>query len=196
MRRILIALTTMMLTAGVAVAQIPFYDDVLITGNVNILGNNTNAFAFRSLHDGMSELRVYTQDTSENDYGSSSLLLSPEQGFLISQINRAATSYSAIEMTPDYLSLLKNYSSFYYSISLYDDGIEILDGDINQPGDILTLNAGGYAKWQQFQPPTMTATEASALNPSNGWMIYVTDTDLTFLTVGFWGYENGSWVKL
>jgi len=37
--------------------------------------------------------------------------------------------------------------------------------------------------------------EASALTPSNGYFIYVTDTNLTFTSVGFWGYESGSWVK-
>lgn len=47
-----------------------------------------------------------------------------------------------------------------------------------------------------FYPPSMTATEASALTPSNGAMIYVTTTDATFTTTGFWGYVSGAWIPL
>ena len=47
-----------------------------------------------------------------------------------------------------------------------------------------------------FTPPVMTSTQASAITASNGMMLYVTDTNATFTSVGFWGYENGSWVKL
>lgn len=41
-----------------------------------------------------------------------------------------------------------------------------------------------------------TATEASALTPEDADLIYVTDTDATFTSVGVWAYENGSWIKL
>jgi hypothetical protein len=44
--------------------------------------------------------------------------------------------------------------------------------------------------------PRMTATQGSAITGVNGLMIYVTDTNGTFTTVGFWGYENGAWIKL
>ncbi|MFN7656323.1 MAG: hypothetical protein ACK5OW_00875 [bacterium] len=44
--------------------------------------------------------------------------------------------------------------------------------------------------------PRMTSTQASAITAVNGLILYVTDTNLTFTSVGFWGYENGSWVKL
>jgi hypothetical protein len=44
--------------------------------------------------------------------------------------------------------------------------------------------------------PRMTATQGSAISALNGLMIYVTDTNGTFTSVGFWGYENGAWVKL
>lgn len=45
--------------------------------------------------------------------------------------------------------------------------------------------------------PRMTATQGSAIaSPANGLMIYVTDTDATFTSVGFWGREAGAWVKL
>ena len=42
----------------------------------------------------------------------------------------------------------------------------------------------------------ITAAQASAITPSNGDFVYVSTTDGTFTSVGFWGYEAGSWVKL
>ena len=42
----------------------------------------------------------------------------------------------------------------------------------------------------------MTATQASALTAEDGGLIYVSDTNGTFTSVGFWGRENGVWVKL
>lgn len=44
--------------------------------------------------------------------------------------------------------------------------------------------------------PNLTAVQASALTAVNSMLIYVTSTDATFTSVGFWGYENGAWVKL
>jgi hypothetical protein len=44
--------------------------------------------------------------------------------------------------------------------------------------------------------PRMTSTEASAITPVNGLCLYVTDTNGTFTSIGFWGYEGGTWVKL
>jgi len=42
----------------------------------------------------------------------------------------------------------------------------------------------------------MTATQASALTAEDGQMVYVSTTNGTFLSIGFWGRENGVWVKL
>ncbi len=42
----------------------------------------------------------------------------------------------------------------------------------------------------------MNVTEAGAITPANGMIVYVTNTDATFTSVGFWGRENGAWVKL
>jgi len=47
-----------------------------------------------------------------------------------------------------------------------------------------------------FRLMRMTATQASAITAVDGLMLYVTDTNGTFTSIGFWGYENGSWVKL
>ena len=58
-------------------------------------------------------------------------------------------------------------------------------------GSFTTLSASGVFKAGQF-----TAVEASALTPANGDFIYVTTTNTTFTSVGFWGYENNTWNKL
>lgn len=42
----------------------------------------------------------------------------------------------------------------------------------------------------------MTAAQASGLTPLDGGEVYVSDTDATFTSIGFWGYENGAWIKL
>lgn len=47
-----------------------------------------------------------------------------------------------------------------------------------------------------FLPPRMTATQASAITAVDGLMLYVTDTNGTFTSIGFWGYQNGSWQKM
>jgi hypothetical protein len=58
--------------------------------------------------------------------------------------------------------------------------------------DNFTLNTPNYF----FGLFPMTATAASAITPADGNLVYVTTTNGTFTSVGFWGYENGVWVKL
>lgn len=41
----------------------------------------------------------------------------------------------------------------------------------------------------------ITAAQASAITAENGMEVYVSDTDATFTSVGFWGYEAGAWIK-
>lgn len=54
-----------------------------------------------------------------------------------------------------------------------------------------TINGDGSAV---FKP--MTATAASAITATDGMFIYVSSTNGTFTSVGFWGRENGTWIKL
>jgi hypothetical protein len=50
---------------------------------------------------------------------------------------------------------------------------------------------------QGFLPPRMTATQASAIaSPAQGLLLFVTDTNGTFTTVGWWGYNGTSWQSL
>lgn len=46
-------------------------------------------------------------------------------------------------------------------------------------------------------PPRMTATQASAIvSPAEGLLLYVTNTNGTFTTKGWWGYDGAAWKKL
>lgn len=49
---------------------------------------------------------------------------------------------------------------------------------------------------QGFLLVPMTATQASALTPSNGLFVNVSDTNGTFTAVGTWVYTNGTWTQL
>jgi hypothetical protein len=65
----------------------------------------------------------------------------------------------------------------------------IVENDVNA---ILNL----VSTTEYFKPPVMTAAQASLISPTDGAMLYVTTTDATFTSIGFWGYENSVWVKL
>ena len=75
---------------------------------------------------------------------------------------------------------------------LTSDGNVIIGDSTGDANAILELTSTTKA----FRPPRMTATQASAITASDGMMLYVTSTNATFTAVGFWGYENGAWVKL
>jgi lysophospholipase L1-like esterase len=50
---------------------------------------------------------------------------------------------------------------------------------------------------QGFLPPRMNVTQAGAiLSPAEGLIIYVTNTDGTFTTKGWWGWNGAAWEKL
>lgn len=57
--------------------------------------------------------------------------------------------------------------------------------------DVLTLAGDGSIKLR-----SITAAAASAITAADGMIVYVSDTDATFTSVGFWGREGGAWVKL
>lgn len=56
------------------------------------------------------------------------------------------------------------------------------------PVNLMKLNGNG-----SWQITPITATAASAITPAEGMMLFVSTTDATFTTIGFWGYANGAW---
>lgn len=68
--------------------------------------------------------------------------------------------------------------------------------EINLGVPQLNSDAGLNVVEGTFVVPRHNAVVASTFNLVNGTMIYVTSTNGTFTSVGFWGVENGAWVKL
>ena len=60
----------------------------------------------------------------------------------------------------------------------------------NAESTILTLNGD-----KSIQLTPITSTEASAITPAEGMMLFVSNTNGTFTAVGLWCYENGAWSK-
>jgi len=83
---------------------------------------------------------------------------------------------------------------------------------INASGGTLKIGAntglgGSYANftpnWVFTVKPTgalnltpITATAASAITAAEGDIVFVSDTNGTFTSIGFWGYQNGAWTKM
>lgn len=61
---------------------------------------------------------------------------------------------------------------------------------------VLTISALDNTDRAHLYFKPKTAAQASGITASDGMITYVNSTDATFTTVGFWGYENGAWVKL
>jgi hypothetical protein len=57
--------------------------------------------------------------------------------------------------------------------------------------DLLTLAGDGSVKLRPI-----TSTAASAITPAEGMLVFVSDTDGTFVSIGIWCYQNGAWKAL
>jgi len=62
------------------------------------------------------------------------------------------------------------------------------------PASVALLEVTSTTKAFRITP--MTAAQAVAITAIEGLMVFVSDTDATFTTIGFWGYENGVWTDL
>lgn len=68
---------------------------------------------------------------------------------------------------------------------------------IGQTAPVASAKLEIVSTTQGFLPPRMTATQGSAIaSPAEGLMIYVTDTNGTFTTKGWWGYNGAAWQQL
>lgn len=69
------------------------------------------------------------------------------------------------------------------------------------PTSSLDINVDTVTRWKfhdngAIELTPITATAASAITPSEGMMVMVSNTNGTFTSIGFWAYENGAWNKL
>lgn len=118
-------------------------------------------------------------------------------------INYGVTAVLAEDFAGDNVGFAANVSNptgdafaFYAAAgqSHFLDQIYVSDTGAGTPNAAALIEFSSTTKGVLF--PRMTAAQGSAITPTNGLVIYATDTDGTFLSVGFWGYENGAWVKL
>lgn len=81
----------------------------------------------------------------------------------------------------------------------WDTGVEIYANAVGigttNPGNDAALEIVSTTKGLLM--PRMTAAQAGSISsPTDGLIVYVTTTDATFLTVGFYGRQSGAWAKL
>ena len=94
----------------------------------------------------------------------------------------------SIEGTSGVNMLIASFTNF----SILPD---VVIGDNNNIESSAKLEVKSTTKG--FLPPRMTATQASAISsPAEGLMIYVTDTNGTFTTKGWWGWNGSAWERL
>jgi hypothetical protein len=124
------------------------------------------------------QILIYNSATNAFESGDNTAVSSSNN---IPKANSAGTDYedsSLTEVTNQVQSVKK---------------VEINEGVMEDDSEAL-LNLASTSKY--FLPPRMTAAQAGALTPTDGALIYVTTTDATFTSVGFWGVESGAWTKL
>lgn len=93
-----------------------------------------------------------------------------------------------------------------FSVQSVNIGYFNTSGLVTEPGKVgsfglTTPNASAIlsatSTTQGFLPPRMTAAQAGAIaSPAEGLLVYVTDTDATFTTKGWWGWNGSAWEKL
>lgn len=79
---------------------------------------------------------------------------------------------------------------------VYDKDKIIIIGSTGQNSFMASDNWMPHLKTNKLSFDTYTATEASALTPDAPMVIYVSSTNGTFTSVGFWGYVSSTWAKL
>jgi hypothetical protein len=58
-------------------------------------------------------------------------------------------------------------------------------------GTVFTINGD-----KSIQLTPITSTAASAITPAEGMIVFVSDTNGTFVSIGLWSYQNGAWHAL
>jgi len=127
---------------------------------------------------GAGDILVYNAGLSRFEVQANTFISSSN---VIPKANAAGTDYedSSISEVTNQIEVIKKIE--------VNTGVAVDDSEA-----ILNL----VATDSYFLPPRMTHAQAGALTLTNGALIYVTSTDATFTSVGFWGVEAGAWVKL
>jgi len=184
----------------------------IVNNKFNYNSNQKYAYAYYADIGGTSDL-IISANSFEN-YTANAIRLISHPASRFSNVSITGNQFSALNTTSaqdikidtvDNLSIQGNVFTKYYLTST-DTAISIRSAtytNINNAylnyvspvryyGTNTNINGDGAGQ----NIATLTATEASALSsPANGKFIYVTSTNGTFTSVGFWGREANVWVK-
>lgn len=202
---------------NIAVGSSALISNISGSGNVAIgrfaafssLSNNNVAIGFNALEsnvNGSSNVAIGLFSLKSST-GTSSVAIGANTGYLNTSGNNntligAAAGYSSVSGTDN---LFIGYNAGYFesgSNKLFIDnqsrGSEnggrsnsMIYGEFNSTITSQKLSLNAVTKLYSF-----TATEASAISAEDGQIIYVNSTNGTFTQIGFWGRENGAWIKL
>lgn len=100
----------------------------------------------------------------------------------------------------------------------YSPVVDVIEATSNARGTVtvqhLTINNTGLPTYPTVSGPfislismadqyghgrlfrRVTAAQASAVTPFESLILFVTTTDATFTSVGYWSYENAAWHKM
>ncbi len=87
------------------------------------------------------------------------------------------------------MSGVNNANVFYMDASVDSIGI-----GTNTPHASSIIEFSSTIKGVRYTP--MTVSQAGAITVVEGLVLFVSDTDATFPTIGLYCYENGAWNKL
>lgn len=116
-----------------------------------------------------------------------------------SGLNRFENANNTAVNTIGYIPKVDGAGTNYADSAIFESGTHVKvekQFEINSGAIEADANAGLNIVGAPVLMPRMTAAAASLLPLTNGYLIYATTTNGTFLSVGFWGVENSVWVKL
>jgi hypothetical protein len=158
----------------------------LAIGNETLINNQTGSF---NIAFGYRAGRYYGGGALNLTNITNSILIGANTGPLANtQTNQIVIGYGTVGLGSN-TTILGNASTI--TTAIY--GNLLLGTTTDVGSSILTLSSTSKG----FLPPRMTATQASAIStPAEGLLLYVTDTNGTFLAKGWWGWSGAAWQKL
>jgi hypothetical protein len=139
-------------------------------------GTNYGIYVDNSITAATSSVGVYIKSRTDNN----SLITSSGHSIF----NQSQTSGADFTIMTS-----GNSNMFYVSSTNNNIGIGTASPNTETVLDI-------FSTTKAMMIPRLTAAVASALTPTEGMMCYVTTTDSTFTSKGFYGYTDFSWIKL
>lgn len=175
----------------------------LPTNTANFTLSGTNSNTAMNLVGGSSGTTLNVSNTASsgasivaNSTGANSFSIAVLNGSVVFRQGAPLTCGQNSADTDSQLFATTSGSGRTYSLQALEQShiftLKVGTAGVNNAGAALQVDSvTGGILW-----PRMTSTQASAITGVDGLTLYVTDTNGTFTSVGFWGYENAAWTKL